>query len=194
MRSLTTGQIALLSALIAAAVGIQLAPRPIPNVETTSLFTFLVGILFGSIIGGSFGGLVMLVNGFLSPWGFGGLNIPFQMAGMAIVGITGGFYKRYTVEVSPARVSVEVTILGASLTLLYDLITNVGVAVPFMPKGSWHIALAASFSLGAPFSLVHVASNSFLFGSGFIPLVKALKRVPGGEVLWSKRELLSSQC
>ncbi|MDH5783564.1 MAG: hypothetical protein OEZ35_07905, partial [Candidatus Bathyarchaeota archaeon] len=56
----------------------------------------------------------------------------------------------------------------------------------------WHIALIGVFSTGAPFSLVHIVSNSALFGSGFIPLIKALKRVPGGEALWSEKEPLHS--
>jgi len=193
MPLLSVRKLALLSVLTAVSLGIQLTPRP-PNVEFTSLFTFLVGILYGSLIGGFFGGFVMFVNGFLSPWGFGGFMMPFQIVGMAIIGIAGGFYKRCTVGVHSAQVSVEVAVLGAFLTLLYDIITNVGVAVPPALSGvPWHIALIAAFSTGAPFSLVHIISNIALFGSGFIPLIKALQRVPGGEALWSKKESLYSQ-
>ncbi len=184
---------ALLSVLTAVSLGIQLAPRP-PNVEFTSLFTFLVGILYGSLVGGFFGGFVMFVNGFLSPWGFAGFMMPFQMLGMAIAGVVGGIYKRYVVGVHSARVCTEVAVLGAFLTLLYDIITNVGVAVPPTLSGvPWHISLISAFSMGAPFSLVHIVSNIALFGSGFIPLIKALQRVPGGEALWSEKEPLHSQ-
>lgn len=189
MPLLNTRQIALLSVLTAASLGIQLAPRP-PNVEFTSLFTFFVGVLCGSLVGGFFGSFVMLVNGFLSPWGVGGLMIPFQIVGMAITGIAGGVYKRYMVGVHSAQIGAEVAVNGASLTLLYDVITNIGVAVSFMVTGSpWHISLITAFSMGAPFSLVHIGSNAFLFGAGFIPLAKAIQRVPGGEALWSRREL-----
>jgi uncharacterized membrane protein len=192
MLSLNARQIALLTVLTAVSLGIQLAPRP-PNVEFTSLFTFLVGILYGSLIGGFFGGFVMFVNGFLSPWGFGGLMIPFQIVGMATTGIAGGIYKRYMVETSLSRIGVEVTILGAFLTFLYDVITNLGVAVAYMLSGtSWNIALILAISSGALFSLLHIASNLVLFGSGFVPLLKALQRVPGGEALWSRKELLRS--
>ncbi len=184
---------ALLSVLTAVSLGIQLAPRP-PNVEFTSLFTFLVGILYGSLVGGFFGGFVMFVNGFLSPWGLAGLMMPFQIVGMATIGFAGGIYKRYVVGVHSVQVCAEVAVLGAFLTLLYDIITNVGVAVPPTLTGvPWHIALISAFSLGAPFSLVHIVSNIALFGSGFIPLIKALQRVPGGEALWSEKELLHSQ-
>lgn len=193
MPLLSIRRIALLSVLTAVSLGIQLAPRP-PNVEFTSLFTFLVGILYGGIIGGFFGGFVMFVNGFLSPWGFAGFMMPFQIVGMAIIGFAGGIYKRYVVGVHSAQVCAEVAVLGAFLTLLYDIITNVGVAVSLTLNGTpWHISLILAFSMGAPFSLVHIVSNIALFGSGFIPLIKALKRVPGGGALWSEKELLHSQ-
>ncbi len=137
----------------------------------------------------------MFVNGFLSPWGFAGLMMPFQIAGMAIIGMAGGVYKRYAVGVHSAQVWAEVAVLGAFLTLLYDIITNVGVAVSLMLNGTpWHISLILAFSMGAPFfSLVHILSNITLFGSGFTPLIKAIQRVPGGEALWSEKELLHSQ-
>jgi len=193
MLSLNTHQIALLSALTAVALGIQLAPRP-PNVEFTSLFTFFVGILYGGLVGGFFGGLVMFVNGFLSPWGFAGLMMPFQIFGMAIIGFAGGIYKKYMVGVHSAQVCAEVAVLGAFLTLLYDIVTNLGVATSFMLTGTpSHIALISALSMGTPFSLIHVVSNVILFGSGFISLMKAIQRVPGGEALWSEKELLHSQ-
>lgn len=192
MPSLNARQMALLSVLTAVSLGIQLAPRP-PNVEFTSLFTFVVGILYGSLVGGFFGGFVMFVNGFLSPWGFAGFMMPFQIVGMATIGFAGGIYKRHVVEVNPAKVCAEVAVLGAFLTLLYDIITNIGVASLMLNGAPWHIAILSAFSLGAPFSLAHVGSSVFLFGSGFVPLIKALKRVPGGEALWSEKELLHSQ-
>lgn len=193
MPSLNTRQMALLSVLTAVSLGIQLAPRP-PNVEFTSLFAFIVGILYGSLVGGFFGGFVMFVNGFLSPWGFAGLMMPFQIVGMATIGFAGGIYKRYVVGVHSAQVCVEVAVLGAFLTLLYDITTNVGVAVSLALTGTpQHIALISAFSMGAPFSLVHIVSNIALFGSGFIPLIKAIQRVPGGDALWSEKELLHSQ-
>ncbi len=193
MLPLNARKVALLSIFTAVSLGIQLAPRP-PNVEFTSLFAFLVGIIYGSLVGGFFGGFVMFVNGFLSPWGFGGLMMPFQIAGMATTGLAGGIYKRYAVGVHSAQVCAEVAILGASLTLLYDIITNLGVAANYVLMGTpWNTALIVAISSGALFSLIHVVSNIALFGSGLVPLVKALKRVPGGEALWSEREPLHSQ-
>jgi uncharacterized membrane protein len=48
--------ITLIIVLTALCLAIQLTPRP-PNVEFTSLFTFTVGFIFGSIVGGFFGGV-----------------------------------------------------------------------------------------------------------------------------------------
>ncbi|MDI6847986.1 MAG: ECF transporter S component, partial [Candidatus Bathyarchaeia archaeon] len=81
-----TRKLALLSVLAALCLAIQLTPRP-PNVEFTSFFTFIVGLIYGALNGAFFGCFVMFVNGFLSPYGFSGLNMPFQMVGMAITGI-----------------------------------------------------------------------------------------------------------
>ncbi|MGD8505041.1 MAG: ECF transporter S component [Candidatus Bathyarchaeota archaeon] len=193
MRSPTVRQIALLSVLIAVSLGIQLAPRP-PNVEFTSLFTFLVGVLYGSLVGGFFGGFVMFVNGFLSPWGFAGLMMPFQIVGMATIGFCGGIYRRHATGQNSAQVSAELAILGAILTFLFDVVTNVGVAVlPALAGTPWHISLILALFMGAPFSLIHIISNTALFSLGFIPLFRALQRIPGGETLWSKKELLHSQ-
>jgi hypothetical protein len=187
-------QISILSVLTAVTLGIQLAPRPIPNVETTSLFTFLVGVLYGCIIGGFFGGFTMFVNGFLSSWGPAGLNMPFQMVGMAAIGIAGGIYRRSMSKLNPFRVRGEVAVLGAFLTVLYDIVTNIGVAVGYSVLGGvpLSIALISALSAGVFFSLIHVVSNTVLFASGFVPLLRALQNVPGGEVLWSKRELMHS--
>ncbi len=194
MPLLNTRKIALLSVLVAVSIGIQLTPRP-PNVELTSLLTFLVGILYGSLIGGFFGGLVMFVNGFLSPWGFAGFAMPFQIAGMTLTGFAGGTYKKYLIETHLAQAGAEVAILGAFLTFLYDAITTIGVATEATIVGNipWHISLITTFSVGAAFYLVHTVSNFVLFGLGLIPLLEVFQRIPGGEALWSKKEPLHSQ-
>ncbi len=87
-----TKQIALFSVLVAVCIAIQILPRPL-GLEFTSFLTFSTGVVFGGILGASFGITVMIVNGFLSPWGMAGINLPFQMLGMGIIGTVGGLYK-----------------------------------------------------------------------------------------------------
>jgi len=169
MPPLTSRQVALFSVFAAMCIGIQLAPRP-PNVEFTSLITFTMGVFFGSLPAGTFGALVMFVNGFLSPWGFAGMIMPFQMAGMFIVGVAGGVYKRYVAGERSGRLCVEAAVLGAFLTLIYDVITNSGTA---LLAGR---ALILTFFMGIAMSIVHVYSNTFFFGFAFLPLLRAIQR------------------
>ena len=167
-------QIALLSVLTALCLGIQLAPRP-PNVEFTSLFTFVTGFAFGMFTGVLFGSFIMFVNGFFSPWGFSGPNMPFQIVGMALIGLVGGLYKKYSSTCNSADFVFEVAVLGAFLTVIYDLITNLGVALQFTVAGTpftW--ATVSALAYGAPFSIIHVISNSAVFGAVFFPLIRAL--------------------
>ena len=169
--------VALLSVLTALCLAVQLSPRP-PNVEFTSLFSFVVGFLFGCAFGVLFGGFVMFVNGFFSSWGFAGLNLPFQMLGMSFVGLAGGFCKCYLRGSGSARFFVEAAVFGGFLTVVYDLITNLGVALSYVIVGMHPVlAIVTALGYGAPFSAIHVFSNMAVFGLAFFPLTKALNHV-----------------
>lgn len=174
MPSLTTRQLALFSILTATCVGIQLSPRPVPNVEFTSIMTFFAGVAFGGLLGGALGALVMFINGFLSPWGFAGMIMPFQMVSMAIVGFAGGSFRRYGVPKKPSRAVMESAITGAFLTLLYDIITNIGTAVI---SG---IPIIIALVTGVTFAILHISSNAVIFGVAFAPLLKVFQKF--GEV------------
>jgi len=169
--------VAVISVLTALCLAIQLSPRP-PNVEFTSLFTFILGFMFGPLMGIFFGSFVMFVNGFFSPWGFAGPNMPFQMFGMALVGLAGGLYQRYSQGYNSTKIYLEAAVLGAFLTLVYDLITNFGVALSYtivgMPPS---LAVLTALAYGTPFSIIHVLSNVAVFGIVFFPVIKALNNV-----------------
>jgi hypothetical protein len=166
--------IAVASVLAAVCLAIQLTPRP-PNVELTSLLTFTSGFLFGSIFGFLFGCFVMFVNGFLSSWGFAGLNMPFQMAGMGLIGLFGGLYGSHVKSYGAGQLCVEAAIMGAFLTLSYDLLTNLGMMLYYVMNGMVPgLAFAITAAYGVPFLLVHVASNIAVFGILFFPLIKTL--------------------
>lgn len=168
--------------MTAAAVGIQLCPR-LPNVEFTSFVTFVVGVLSGSVAGVMSGVAVMAINGFWSPWGVAGINLPFQAFGMALAGLVGGVYGRHMPNLGLKRFCMETSVLGASIALLFDLITNVGFALYCMASGTpAAAAVVVAFVNGIIFTTVHVASNTLIFGLFFIPLIKASsKYVAGGE-------------
>lgn len=191
--SMNTNRLALLSLLTALCVGIQLTPRP-PNVEFTSLVSFAAGAAFGSWAGAFLGGMTMFINGFFSPWGHAGLNMPFQMVGMAVAGILGRVYKRFAPnEFSSARFCLETAILGALIALIYDLITNVGVGIQFISAGvDPALALFSAVAYGSFFSLIHILSNSAVFGFLLLPFTSALNSLKVGGFYWSKKERLSS--
>ena len=169
--------LAVISVSTALCLALQLFPRP-PNVEFTSLFTFVLGFIFGPFMGIFLGSFVMFVNGFFSPWGFAGLMMPFQIVGMALVGLAGGLYRKYSQTYSnSAGFYVEAAILGAFLSVVYDLITNFGVALTMMVGMPPTLAVITAFAYGTPFSIVHVVSNIAVFGIVFFPLTKALKNI-----------------
>jgi len=188
-----THKLALLSLLTALCIGIQLTPRP-PNVEFTSLISFTVGAAFGLWAGALLGGMTMLINGFFSPWGQAGLNMPFQVAGMAFAGILGRVYKRFAPnKFNSTRFCLETGILGALIALIYDLITNVGIGVQFILAGmDPTLALFSAIAYGSFFSVIHILSNSAVFGFLLLPFANALNSLKVGELFWSKREHLSS--
>jgi hypothetical protein len=172
---MNTRRLAFFIVMTAVCLAIQIAPRP-PNVEFTSFFSFIVGLAEGAVIGAFFGSFVMLINGFVSPYGFGGLNIPFQMAGMIIAGCLGGAYRKFTPNMNfSARFSLETAVLGAIIALVYDLVTNLGYGMQLVLTGeSLSLALFTAIAIGAFYSLLHIISNSVVFGVLFHPVMNAL--------------------
>jgi hypothetical protein len=171
---------AILAILTSVCMAVQLTPRP-PNIEFTSLICFLTGLLFGSLFGMSVGTLTMLVNGFLSPWGFGGINIPFQILGMALIGFAGGVYRKYSMRVgnpSARSFSIEVAFLAVILTLTYDVITTLGYTLIF------NVNLLLALITGIWFTITHVISNAVLFGTALYALVRISNKILG-EQIWS---------
>jgi len=172
---MNTRQLALLSVLTALCVGLQLALRPVQiNVEFTSLISFIVGVAFGSWIGATLGAFVMFVNGFLSPYGFAGpVILPFQMVGMFLIGFVCGLYSKAFGGITSKRAPVKVAVLGALLTLIYDIMTNLGFSL-------FANSIAAFISVlvmgGALFSFIHVISNAFLFMAS-IPILNAIREL-----------------
>jgi len=165
-----TRKIAFLSIFSSLCVGIQLTPRP-PNLEFTSFICFVIGAVFGSFAGGFLGGFTMLINGFLSPWGFAGVILPFQVVGMIFFGVAGGMFGRVIDDgFSKVRLSVEAAILGVFLTFAYDLITNFGAAILFGQ------AFVPILIMGMVLSITHICWNTFLLGIGFVATFRIIKR------------------
>jgi hypothetical protein len=142
--------------------------------------------MFGAAFGVALGTLTMFINGFLSPWGVAGVVMPYQMAGMALIGFMGGVYRRVLgknpeITDPPRILNLEVSFLAAFLTLVYDVITNIGWALPY------GVPIIVALIQGAWFTVVHVASNIVFFGSAFFILVRVISNLIG-ENPWSFRK------
>jgi hypothetical protein len=149
-------------------------------VEFTSLISFTVGVVFGCWFGAILGAFVMFVNGFLSSYGVSGPFVGiFQVAGMSLIGFVGGVYSK-TVEESKAKwMPVEVAVLGAFLTLIYDVVTNLGYALQFsMLTNNVIVSFISVLVAGSVFMVMHVASNTVLFMTS-IPIAKRIKKLLG---------------
>ena len=172
---MNTRKLAFFIVITALCIALQIAPRP-PNVEFTSFLSFVVGLTEGAAIGAFLGSFVMLINGFVSPYGFGGLNIPFQVAGMIVAGGLGGAYRKFTPKMNfSARFSLETAVLGAFVALIYDLITNLGYSMQLVLTGeSLSLAFFTAIAIGAFYFLLHIISNSVVFGVLFHPVMNAL--------------------
>lgn len=190
---MNTRKLAFLITLTALCLAIQLTPRP-PNAEFTSFFVFVMGLTEGAFVGALCGTFIMTINGFLSPVGFGGLVIPFQITGMIVAAVFGSVYRRFTSNLSfSSRFSIEASVLGAVIALVYDLITNFGVGVGYILAGAEpFLALVTAFATGSFYSLIHIASNTVVFGVLFLPVTNALSGLKVGDFTWSKKERLYS--
>jgi hypothetical protein len=141
----------------------------IPNFEVLTLVVFAAGVLLGARDGAAVGALTMLVYTLLNPYGAAHpLVMAAQMAGEALAGVAGGLVGRTAL----ARAGVAVrggalAGLGAALTAVYDLLTNVATGVLF---GQMRATLIG----GVPFALWHMFTNAALFGAIGAPLLGVL--------------------
>jgi hypothetical protein len=118
--------------------------------------------------------------------------LPFQVAGMMIIGIAGALHERARAGSGNVRSCAETAVMGASLTLVYDVITNLGVASSYALAGTpFHLAIVSAIVSGSLFSLIHVVSNAAVFGGIFVPLTGTLRKMLGGGETWREEPLLT---
>ncbi len=131
----------------------------IPNVELGSGVLFVTAYLFGIEMALWSVFLVSIIYAFFNPWG------PFiptiwitQVIGWIFMVTTGTLMGRQERDGQRSRaLLLELAVVGAIVTLFFDLITTLGYAVWFAIP--YFVAVIAGF----PFMLVHVVSNTILF-------------------------------
>jgi len=181
---LTVRDISLITIVTALCVGGSYALIGLPNIKVMDLVVFVIGFVYGAPIGVATGVLSWVVYGTINPFGF---NLPVwlsTMAGEAIFGVAGGIlgrinYKTREKGFNAFKFSLEMGLWGLTLTIAYDLFTNVIFAFAF--KVPLVAAIVTGWFIPPWFGILHEASNLFLFFSAVYPLTEAIRTLRGGD-------------
>jgi hypothetical protein len=156
-----TVKISMVAVLSAAAIAASYV-RPVAlNVEPISLIVFLSGFALGVQLGAVTGIISMTVYSTFNPLGPAPIPILLAQVGCtALFGVVGGLLGRsHNGEKSRIVSSLKMGALGLYLTLVYDLVTNLGFAIALY-NGDYGLALMT----GSYFMAIHVLSNTLFFG------------------------------
>ncbi|MBD3297371.1 MAG: ECF transporter S component [candidate division Zixibacteria bacterium] len=145
--------------LVAAAFALKYPLVGIPNVEPLTLAFFAVGYAYGIPWGAFVGAAGEALYATINP--FGPPIVPVwaaQIVSMMIVGMVGGWIGRLDSRRRWSNKTTVTIIVGAGIgvTIIFDLLTNLALAVSIGPF--WPVMLAA-----VPFAGIHIASNALLF-------------------------------
>jgi hypothetical protein len=140
----------------------------IPNVEVMTLLAFAGGWLTGIAGGAAIGILGMGLFTAANPYG---AAVPLvavaQVMSMGLVGACGGLWSRSGGAGPRSPSALRLGAMGAGLTLVYDLNTNVAIGVSFSQ-------VVPTLVGGVPFALIHICSNALVFAIAGPYLIKGL--------------------
>lgn len=131
----------------------------IPNVELGSGVLFVTAYLFGLGMGIWCVLIVSIIYAFFNPWG------PFiptiwitQLIGWIFMVIAGMLMGRKDTDKSWTRgMQIELGVVGAIVTLFFDLITTLGYSIWF------GVPYLIAVITGSAFIVLHVVSNAIIF-------------------------------
>lgn len=167
------GDLARVAVFAALAFGVNAPFLAIPNVETFSLALFLAGLYLGKINGAATATIAGIIFIFFNPNGpqpvlLVGIT---QLFGFLLFGFAGGVLRPLILQKGNTIRSTLVLIsAGALLTLWYDLSTNLAFAAIFGPF--WPVLIG-----GISFSLIHLVSNTVMFGFAGAIVYKIWRRI-----------------
>jgi LytS/YehU family sensor histidine kinase len=154
---------AIIVCLAALSIGTNYALMGVWNVKLMDFIVFIGGFCFGPVVGVLVGVISWIVYGTLNPQGF---VLPVLLAttfSETIYGLAGGLLREGFTDFKEGmwKASVFFASVGALLTLVYDVITNVvfGLTV------GWNVVFAVVFGF-IPFGLTHEISNWCFSGLG----------------------------
>lgn len=175
---MNTIKIAVIVTFCALSIATDYALFSLWNVKLMDFIVFVGGFCFGPVVGVLIGVISWTIYGTLNPQGF---VLPVLLAttlSEMIYGIAGGLLRKAITNLKDEawKTSVFFASVGALLTLIYDVITN----VVFGLTAGWNVAIAVVFGF-IPFGLIHEISNLVFFGVGSVPVISAINKVVGGE-------------
>ena len=173
---MTSRRIAELAVFVALVVALGYALAGVPNVELMTLGTFLSGTTLGWRSGAFVGAAAMTLYSSLNPYGIAPPPVfAAQILGMALVGTAGGLARSRRPGGRRARALASIPLgasVGALLTLLYDVLTNLGTAWSIgMLRDPWPVVAG-----GLAFGAWHLVWNAALFAAAAPALTSALRR------------------
>lgn len=183
MRIVTVTIVATLAALC---IATNYALVSVPNVKFMDFIVFIGGFCFGPFTGALIGVLTWLIYGMINPYGFVPQVWFATMFSESVYGLLGGFLGKNFVSANFDEYHLKLSVLFGSIgfisTLIYDMITTIVFAWTF------NLPIIGAIVIGVPFTLLHELSNTAMFSIGSIPVVKALKRLLGGEKFGVSKE------
>jgi hypothetical protein len=147
-----------------------------PNVELGSVVIFITSLLFGISMGLASALLSSIIFASFNPWG------PFipqiwiaQVVGWVYIAAVGGLLRTKDLHVYQGR--TKMFLYGAYLTLIFDLVTNIGYTLVY------NVPYIVANILGLPFMVVHVLSNAFIMAI-VVPIVEPIVKMDLGPMIW----------
>ena len=165
------------SLLTAASVALGIALAGVPNVELMTLTVFVSGFLLGIGSGAVVGAASIALHSLFNP--LGAALPPLlagQVIGFAVVGAAGGWIGPILVRLRQRPMAFLVAgMVGLMLTLLYDLLTNIGAFYTITgERGQGN--LVQFVIAGLLFTVMHVVWNTALFATTARPILNVLAR------------------
>ncbi|MFX1299259.1 MAG: hypothetical protein ACFFD2_30900 [Promethearchaeota archaeon] len=167
-------QVALISILSAIGIAGSWAMVGLPNIEIITLTVFISGYVFGWKVGLIVGGITEAIFSGFNPMGMAVLPVFIsQILSIMLVGFIGGLLgsRSESTEINAWNI-YQIVVIGASLTFFFDIFTTFTHALVFTEMGGF----IATFIFGIPFTIIHVASNSILFGTVPLPTTNKLRQ------------------
>ncbi|MCB1061108.1 MAG: hypothetical protein KDB65_12850 [Calditrichaeota bacterium] len=160
------------AAFVAVGVALGYLLAPVPNVELVTATCFCAGYLLGFGTGVLCSMLIEVLFAGFHPMGSSvGLTLVAQTLGMMGAAAAGTICSGFARRASISLRTLFVVLLGVAATLWFEVLTNLAfpIAAGFSADQTF-----ASLVLGAPFSAIHLVSNTLVFLLVVAPLLPRL--------------------